>query len=204
VTAGVVGWIAGAYLIGAIPASYLVARWGAGIDLRQHGSKNLGATNVYRVLGWKYAVPAGVFDVVKGLAPVLLAKSQPEPWLPLAVGAAAVVGHVFSVFVGLKGGKGVATAGGVVLGLAPLALAVSIVVWGGVLKLTGYVSLGSILGALTLPLWVRILYPTQDYTFWVGIALALFIVYTHRVNIRRLMTGTESRFGRGAANGRTA
>ncbi|MDH5197007.1 MAG: glycerol-3-phosphate acyltransferase, partial [Gemmatimonadota bacterium] len=98
-----------AYLLGAIPMSWLVARFAAGVDLRAVGSGNLGATNLYRTLGWKYAVPAGLFDVAKGAAPTLLlpARVGPETWLPLVVGAAAIVGHVFSVFVRFRGGKGV-------------------------------------------------------------------------------------------------
>ncbi len=188
-----------AYLMGAIPTSWLAARYGAGIDLREHGSKNLGATNVFRVLGWKYAIPVGAFDVAKGTVPVLVLAplAGTQPWMPLAVGLTAILGHVYSVFVGFKGGKGVATAAGVVLGLAPLPLLASAVVWVAVLKLTGYVSLSSMLGALVFPAAAWLVRPDDPYLLAAGTALALFIVYTHRSNIRRLMTGTESRFGRG-------
>lgn len=190
-------WIAAAYLGGAIPTSYLVARWARGIDLREHGSKNLGATNLYRLLGWRYAVPVGLFDVAKGMVPTVLARGAlASEWEPLVVGAAAVVGHVFSPFVGFRGGKGVATAGGAVLALAPAALGASFGVWAVVVVISGYVSLGSMIGALTFPIWVRLLYPGASGTFWVGIALALFIVFTHRGNIRRLLAGTENRFRR--------
>jgi glycerol-3-phosphate acyltransferase PlsY len=121
-----VAWLAVSYLIGAIPTSYLVGRVFRGIDLREHGSRNLGATNLYRTMGWKYAVPVGLFDVAKGAVPVAVFGPQvPDVALfPVFCGIAAVLGHVFSVFVGFKGGKGVATAAGVVLGLAPLALLV--------------------------------------------------------------------------------
>ena len=194
-----VAWLVGGYLAGSIPTSYLAARFGAGIDLREHGSKNLGATNVYRVLGWKYAVPVGLFDVAKGAVPVILAASVlPQPWAPLAVGVAAVLGHVFSVFLRFRGGKGVATAAGVVLALAPAALGIAAVVWLTVLLTTGYMSLASMLGAITFPVAVRVLYPADGYALIVGIALALFIVYTHRSNIKRLLSGTENRFGRRA------
>lgn len=187
-----------AYLMGAIPTSWLAARLGAGIDLRQHGSKNLGATNVFRVLGWKYAIPVGVFDVAKGAVPVLvlapLVESSQE-WMPLAVGLTAILGHVYSAFVGFRGGKGVATAAGVVLGLAPLPLLASAAIWAAVLKFTGYVSLASMLGAVVFPVAAWVVRPEDRYLPAIGTALALFIIFTHRSNIRRLLAGTESRFG---------
>jgi glycerol-3-phosphate acyltransferase PlsY len=186
------------YLVGAIPMSWLVARLGAGVDLRRVGSGNLGATNLYRSLGWKYAIPAGLFDVAKGAAPTLLLPPRIgiEAWLPLAVGAAAITGHVFSVFVRFRGGKGVATAAGVVLALAPLPLLVSFVVWAAVVKLTGYVSLGSMLGAVAFPLAAWIIGVANPWVIPVGAALAAFIVFTHRSNVARLLAGTEHRFGR--------
>ena len=140
-------WFAASYLLGAIPTSYVVARLAKGIDLREVGSKNLGATNLYRSLGWSYAIPVGLFDVAKGAIPVLgfgpLAGGP--TWMPLALGVTAVAGHVFSVFVRFRGGKGVATAAGVMLGLAPWATVVSLVTWIVVVRWTGYVSLGSML-----------------------------------------------------------
>jgi len=190
-------WLLGGYLMGSIPTSYLAARFGAGIDLREHGSRNLGATNVYRVLGWKYAIPVGLFDVAKGAVPVLLASRwSNQPWLPLAVGVTAVLGHVFTVFMRFKGGKGVATAAGVVLALAPAALGVSALVWLAVLTATGYMSVASMLGAITFPVAVRVLEPGDTYALVLGIALTVFIIYTHRSNIRRLLNGTENRFGK--------
>src|SRR6266850_4323410 len=124
-------WLLASYLVGAIPTSYLVGRWFRGLDLREHGSRNLGATNLYRTLGWKFAVPAGLFDVAKGAIPVLLFGPRvPEvAYFPIWCGLMAVVGHVFSVFVGFKGGKGVATAAGMILGLAPLAFPAVAAVW---------------------------------------------------------------------------
>lgn len=189
--------LAGSYLLGAIPTGLLAARYGAGIDLRTRGSKNLGATNVYRVLGWKYAVPVGAFDIAKGAVPVLLLAPLvgDDAWIQLAAGVSAIFGHVFSVFVRFRGGKGVATAAGVVLGLAPLPMAASAAVWLTVLKLSGFVSLSSILGAVTFPIAAWLL-QADRYTLWMGIALSGFILYTHRSNIHRLMDGTESRFGR--------
>jgi glycerol-3-phosphate acyltransferase PlsY len=189
-----------AYLVGAIPTSWIAARLGAGIDLREHGSRNLGATNLYRVLGWRYAVPVGLFDVAKGTLPVLLLAPLvgTAAWMPIAVGLAAIMGHVFSVWVRFRGGKGVATAAGVVLALAPLPLLTSAVVWGGLLKATGYVSVASMAGAVVFPVAVWLIGSSNRYLLPVGAALAAFILFTHRSNIRRLLAGTENRFGRRA------
>ncbi len=195
-------WLGIGYLFGSIPTSYLAGRI-AGMDLRQHGSKNLGATNVYRVLGWKYAIPVGLVDIAKGALPVALVSGTAsyDQWVPLLVGGAAVAGHVFPVFLRFKGGKGVATAAGVVLALAPAPLGVSALVWVIVLLTTGFVSLASMLGAVTFPVAIRLLSPTSIYVFWAGVCLAAFIVFTHRANIGRLLSGTENRFGQ---RGRTA
>lgn len=187
-----------AYLVGAIPTTLIVARLGAGIDLRTVGSGNLGATNLYRAVGWKYAIPAGLFDIAKGALPTVLLPPRVgnAAWLPLAVGAAAIVGHVYSVFVRFRGGKGVATAAGVVLALAPIPLLISFAIWAVVLKATGYVSLGSMLGAIAFPIGAATLGTANPYVLPVGCVLAGFIVFTHRTNIRRLLAGTENRFGR--------
>jgi len=185
-----------AYLLGATPTSYLAAKLGRGIDLRKHGSKNLGATNVYRVLGWKYAIPVALIDVAKGAVPVVLFgrwAAGPE-WLPVALGIAAVMGHVYSPYVRFQGGKGVATAAGMFLALGPLALAISVPVWGLTLWLTGYVSASSLVAVALFPLWVRLTEPGARPTFWAAVVLALVIAYSHRANIRRLLAGTESRF----------
>ena len=188
-------WIVASYVLGATPTSYIAGRLGRGIDLREHGSKNLGATNVYRLLGWAYAFPVGIFDVAKGAVPVaLFGRWAGGPaWLPVILGGAAVLGHMFSPYVRFRGGKGVATAAGVFLALAPLAFAIALPVWALCLWITGYVSLSSIVAALTFPLWVRL---TTDAapTFWASVVLALLIVLAHRVNIKRLLGGTENRF----------
>lgn len=185
-----------AYLLGSIPTSFWVGRAVAGIDLREHGSKSLGATNLFRVLGWKYAIPVGMFDILKGALPVLVIAPAVgnAPWVPVLLGATAVLGHVYSVFAGFRGGKGVATAAGTVAALAPLALLASAVVWTVVVWVSGYVSLGSILGAVTFPVAAWLLQPGDRYTVAAGVILAGFIVFTHRGNIRRLLQGTEARF----------
>jgi acyl phosphate:glycerol-3-phosphate acyltransferase len=189
------------YLLGAIPTSHLVSRLFAKIDLREHGSGNLGATNLYRVLGWKYAIPVALFDIAKGAIPVLVFAPQvsDSELFGLACGVAAILGHVFSVFVGFKGGKGVATAAGVMLGLTPLALAVVATIWAVLVLLTGYVSLGSIAAAAVLPFAVYLLErPTTAELLWIDSAVAAGVIFLHRRNIERLLTGTESRFGRHA------
>jgi glycerol-3-phosphate acyltransferase PlsY len=185
-----------AYLLGATPTSYIAGRLGRGIDLRQHGSHNLGATNVYRVLGWRYAIPVGLIDVAKGVVPVAILGpwSNGPAWFTVALGIAAVLGHMFSPYVRFKGGKGVATAAGVFLGLAPLAVLIALGVWGGTLWLSGYVSVASLLAAVSFPLWVRVTAPGETYTFVAAIVLALLLVYAHRANVRRLIDGTENRF----------
>lgn len=187
-----------AYFLGATPTSYIVARAGYGLDLREHGSGNLGATNVFRVLGWKAAVPVGLVDVAKGWFPTtffpLWDASETPEWV-LAYGAAAIVGHVFSIYVRFRGGKGVATSAGVFLALAPWAVLVGLVVWLAVVSVTHIVSLGSLMAAITLPAAV---YLTGEPPTVVGLAigLALFVLYAHRANIVRLFRGEENRFGR--------
>jgi glycerol-3-phosphate acyltransferase PlsY len=194
-------WLLASYLLGAIPTSHLVSRIFAKIDLRQHGSGNLGATNLYRVLGWKYAIPVALFDIAKGAIPVLVFAPQvsDSELFGLACGIAAILGHVFSVFVRFKGGKGVATAAGVMLALTPLALAVAATVWALVVLLTGYVSLGSIAAAAVLPLAAYLLEsPRTPELLWIDTVVAAGVIILHRRNIQRLLKGTENRFGRRA------
>jgi glycerol-3-phosphate acyltransferase PlsY len=142
----------------------------------------------------------GLFDLAKGAIPVMVfgPRAGGGQVVPLLLGAAAVVGHVFSVFVKFKGGKGVATGAGVVLGTAPWAFLVALVVWAVVTRLSGYVSLGSILAAASLPPAVWLLHPERRGMVWLFALLALAIIALHGANIRRLAEGTENRFGRGA------
>jgi glycerol-3-phosphate acyltransferase PlsY len=189
-------WLLAAYVLGATPTAYLAGRLARGIDLREHGSRNLGATNVYRVLGWAWAIPVALIDVAKGAIPVALFVHWEggDPWMAVAVGIAAVLGHIFSPYLGFKGGKGVATAAGMFIALAPLAVAIALPVWGICLWLTGYVSLSSILAATTFPLLVRVTRPDAVATLWASVALAALILFSHRANIGRLLAGTENRF----------
>jgi glycerol-3-phosphate acyltransferase PlsY len=195
-------WLLASYLVGAIPTSYVAGRLFRGIDLREHGSRNLGATNLYRVLGWRYALPVGLLDAAKGLIPVLLfaPRVSDSELFALVCGLTAVVGHVFSVFVGFKGGKGVATAAGVMLALTPLALGVALLVWASLVFLTGYVSVGSITAAAVFPVAVYLLEPpARPAMLWLDVGVAAAIIWLHRRNIQRLLNGTENRFGRRAA-----
>ena len=185
-----------AYLIGAFPSSYVVGKLVRGIDLRQHGSGNLGATNAFRVLGWKAATPVFLLDIFKGWLPTFFFHQwdgTPDARWMLAYGAAAVIGHVFSVYVRFKGGKGVATGAGVFLALAPLAVLVGLVVWALLLFITRTVSIDSITAAAALPVAVSLLYD-QRLILILALALSLFVIYAHRANIRRLLRGEEHSF----------
>jgi glycerol-3-phosphate acyltransferase PlsY len=188
------------YLLGAIPTSFLAGKLFRGIDLRQHGSGNLGATNLYRTLGARFAIPVGLFDMAKGAIPVMLIApmASSSKYVAILCGIMAVVGHVFSVFVHFRGGKGVATASGVMLGLTPWAVLVSLAVWLIVVRASGYVSLGSMAGAIVLPVAAWLLHPLQRDIIWIQILVAMAIIWLHRANIRRLLAGTENRFGRRA------
>ncbi len=191
-----------AYVMGATPTSFWVGKAFFGVDLREKGSGNLGATNAYRILGWKAALPVAVFDVFKGWLPVWLFPqihgAVPWSWT-LAYAGAAIVGHVFSFWVRFKGGKGMAASTGAFLALAPWAVLVGLVVWLSVVFTTRIVSLGSILAAVSLPLSAYFL-PHQGGTLLVGftIALAAFVIWAHRTNVRRLLRGEENRFGSGS------
>jgi glycerol-3-phosphate acyltransferase PlsY len=193
--------ILAAYVVGSIPAAFIAGKL-AGIDLRTHGSGNLGATNVTRVLGWKVGLPVYLFDTVKGALPVLflpawLGVAGSQGWA-LAYGIAAIVGHVRPVFLlGRGGGKGVATAGGVFLALAPYATLISAAVFVAAVAISGFVSLGSLLAALALPLALLVVQGPRSPVFGASVVVSLFVWYTHRANIGRLRRGEESRFGRG-------
>jgi glycerol-3-phosphate acyltransferase PlsY len=186
------------YLWGAIPASWMAGKL-RGVDLRQHGSGNLGATNTFRVLGAKVAAPVMVFDVLKGFLPVLLFTrwDGTGDWRwGLAYGAAAIVGHVFSIYMRFRGGKGVATSAGVFLAEAPLAVGVGLVVWLVVLAATRMVSAASVAAAAVVG--VLLLLPLSHLPIEIrvlGCAICAFVIFAHRSNLRRILDGTESRFG---------
>jgi acyl phosphate:glycerol-3-phosphate acyltransferase len=188
------------YLIGSIPAAYIAGK-SRGIDLRRYGSGNLGATNVVRTLGWKVGLLVFAFDVVKGALPVFLFPQwAPGPLsrevVAILCGVAAIIGHFRPVFLKFgKGGKGVATATGVFLALAPLPTLAGLAVFGVVFLTSGYVSLGSLTAAVVLPALLLATEGVRSPVFQISVALAAFVFWTHRANIRRLRRGEEYRFG---------
>jgi glycerol-3-phosphate acyltransferase PlsY len=190
-----------AYALGSIPAAYLAGKW-KGIDLRKHGSGNLGATNVFRTLGPRIGVAVFAFDMMKGAIPVLFFWRYVDPSLMSAIvvqilcGVAAIAGHVRPLWLGFgKGGKGVATAGGVFLALAPIETGLALAAFALTLFASGYVSLGSMIAALLLPVLLFIRDGVSPL-FIVCSVIALFVFWTHRANIERLRQGTENRFGK--------
>ncbi|MFZ1947522.1 MAG: glycerol-3-phosphate 1-O-acyltransferase PlsY [bacterium] len=203
------GLAALAYLLGSIPFGFLVGR-ARGVDLRKKGSGNIGATNIYRALGFKVALAVFALDAAKGLAatrliPLVIPPAHPQggaaAYLPLLCGAAAVLGSVASIFMGFKGGKGVATGAGVFLGLAPLTTAICLAIWAALVAAFKYVSLGSMVAALALPVLLAAFNRdgfTADPVFYLGLVVAALVVTRHRANIMRLARGTEGRVGRTA------
>jgi glycerol-3-phosphate acyltransferase PlsY len=192
--------IAAAYLLGSVPFAYLVSKSRAGVDIRDVGSGNAGATNVLRELGAGPAVTVLAADVVKGLLPVAVAQALDAPvWVQGATATAAVLGHVFPVFLSLRGGKGVATAAGAFSLLLALPLTLSGLVFLGMVVWRGYVSLGSIVAAASFPLfaWLSAGAGLGDEDAWTTTVCALIvgglIVAKHWKNIRRLAAGTEPR-----------
>lgn len=184
------------YLIGAIPTGYIVTKYIKDIDLRKMGSGNVGATNVTRALGFKMGLMVAIFDILKGFIAVLSAQillPSPSPsYFLFIIGLAAIVGHNWSIFLGFSGGKGVATTLGVVLKLLPICFFIFIIIWIILTVITRYVSLASILGALSLPISSYFLNFDIDYIIFT-IILALSIILTHHENINRLLHGKENR-----------
>ncbi len=193
-----------AYVVGATPTSYWVGLAAHDLDLREHGSGNLGATNALRVMGWKSAVPVLLVDIGKGWVPAAL-------FPPLAgvgfawsflFGLAAIGGHMFSFWVGFKGGKGMATGAGALLALAPTAVLIGFILWFCVTLGSGYVSLASVLVAVAMPFIIAFT-PHQGGVelIWLSSGLAALIVWKHRTNVRRLIRGEENRFSRTSKDG---
>ena len=188
--------IAAAYLLGSIPNGLLLARL-KGVDLQKVGSGNIGATNVYRCVGKGWGVAAFVLDAVKGFAPAFvfprLMESAP-PWLGLACGVAAVAGHNWPVWLKFKGGKGVSTSAGMLLGIAPAAVGVGFLVFAATVLITRFVSLGSILAALAVPAAYVWLYGIENRLLAGAlVVMGALVIVKHRANLRRLLAGTEPR-----------
>jgi glycerol-3-phosphate acyltransferase PlsY len=188
--------VAAAYLLGSVPFGYVIPRVVRGDDIRRHGSGNVGATNVWRVYGRSLGLPVAVLDVAKGLVPTAIALWLGGDWVAVLAGAAAMVGHARPVFLGFsKGGKMVATAGGVALALAPLAALACAVIWLTVFAIARYASLASLLAAAALPLLCLAFGESWPVVAFTALA-ALGVLALHRQNVRRLLAGTEPRFSR--------
>lgn len=191
--------LAASYLIGSIPVGYIIGKVFYHKDIRQSGSGNIGATNALRLFGTKVGVLILILDMFKGFIVVLLAKSVfgSASVLPVLCALAVILGHIFTLFLKFKGGKGVATAGGAFLALAPLALGLMLLTFVVITTLTRYVSLGSILGALGfgILIWAQQLSsPQPNYLMAVFCTLVvLMIIFKHKANIGRLLKGTENR-----------
>jgi glycerol-3-phosphate acyltransferase PlsY len=192
------------FCLGSIPNGYIIAKAFEGIDIREYGSKNIGATNVGRVIGWKYGFPVLLLDTLKGVIPVLTVRfffHEWHNWEPLNVslllGGLAILGHVYTPFLNFKGGKGVATALGVCLSLVPVTTFGAIIVFFIVYRLSGFVSLGSIIGSISMPILYIVF-----ISFWREgqlsfsilyslIFLAVIITVAHRENLIRIIQGKE-------------
>jgi glycerol-3-phosphate acyltransferase PlsY len=183
-----------AYLLGSVPFGLLISK-AKGVDIRKQGSGNIGATNVLRCLGKPLGITCFVLDALKGYLPAALFPliGKVDPTFGILFGTAAILGHNFPVFLNFKGGKGVATSAGVLLGVAPLAVVIGLAAWVIVFKVSGYVSLGSIIATLVVIItgW------TAGYGPVIATALTLLgalSIYRHRSNIQRLLAGTENKF----------
>jgi glycerol-3-phosphate acyltransferase PlsY len=188
-----------AYMLGAIPTGYWLGKTWKRVDICQHGSGNVGATNVFRVLGPVPGVITLVIDILKGVVPVLWAKHlyMATPRQAAIVGAAAIIGHTTSPFVRFRGGKGVATSAGVFLALLPVPAGISVVVFAICLALTRMVSASSIAAAITLAITAFLLSPERILAY-VALVIAILVIAKHRSNIQRIMAGTELRIGQHA------
>jgi glycerol-3-phosphate acyltransferase PlsY len=199
----IIGLALAAYLIGSIPIGFIAGKAG-GVDLRTIGSGNYGATNVYRAFGLKLALLVFVLDVAKGFVgtrvlPLLWEADISMEWLRLVCGISVIAGSVASIFMKFRGGKGVANSVGVFLGLTPAATGICLAVWGALFARFRYVSLGSITGAICLPILTAVLAEeprfTRDPVFYLALVVAVIVIARHRANIKRLLKGTENRIG---------
>ncbi|HOJ30491.1 MAG TPA: glycerol-3-phosphate 1-O-acyltransferase PlsY [bacterium] len=190
-------WIILGYLSGSLVWGYWIGKFFYGIDLRNKGSGNIGATNVFRVLGPVPGIFTFVLDVLKGALPVILVKNiyakDANQIILATVGIAAIIGSKFSLFLRGKGGKSVNCSFGVILAMMPVEAIFSLVVWLGIFTLTGYVSLASIAAATALPFLILILQKNMPLIF-IGILIFIVVIFAHRDNIKRLIEGKENRF----------
>lgn len=209
--------ILGSYLIGSFPSAVIISKTFFGFDIRQKGSGNMGSTNAMRVLGWKWGLLVQVLDVLKGILAVnlvyllfdgQLAFVNSTPFeditvMKMVAGLFAVVGHIWSVFVGFKGGKGMNTGGGFLLAIAPTEVAIAFGLFLLVVMVSGYISLGSIIAAITIPTAMFLRHnvfsvdiPGYHIIIYFTIAICLMVVYAHRSNIGRILHGNENKFSK--------
>lgn len=193
-----------AYVIGSVPTAFWIGKMFFGIDIREHGSKNMGASNTFRVMGPWWGTVVLLVDLSKGIAAVQLAQLvQPNDWLgsekmfwQLLLGLIAVVGHVFPLFAGFRGGKGVATLFGVVLAIQPWTALISIAAFVVVVFLTKYISLGSMIAAVVFMICVWFAFNESNvYLRWFSIIAAILVIFNHRSNLARLISGSEKKIG---------
>ncbi|SEB14014.1 glycerol-3-phosphate acyltransferase PlsY [Thalassobacillus cyri] len=178
-----------AYLLGSIPSGLLVGKLGYGIDIREHGSGNLGGTNTFRVLGKKAGLFVTIADILKGTLATVLAVIFTPDINPLIIGIVAVIGHMYPIFAGFRGGKAVATSGGVILGVNPLVFGIMIATFFVMLYLTKYVSLSSMITGVVS---MTVSFFLGDLGLFIVITLlTLFVIYRHRANIKRILNKTE-------------
>lgn len=192
----VLSFVVFGYILGSFPTGVIVGKKFKNIDIREHGSKNSGATNAYRVLGTKLGITVLLGDIFKGFIPLLAGHyfNLSENQL-IIVGVAAILGHTFSPFLNFKGGKGVATSLGVFLFLVPEVIITLIIIFIAVVYFSKYISLASIIVSVLFPILVFFYYPERKYmVFSVGIIIATYIIYKHKGNIVRLKNGTENKF----------
>lgn len=205
------------YLLGSIPTGVLVSKYFFGFDIRKKGSGNMGSTNAFRTLGWKWGLFVQIVDILKGYLAVALIAAylgkgitipnatmfEDLTLIKILAGIAAVSGHIWSVFVGFKGGKGVNTAAGMLIGLLPVDVAVAAVLFIIAVIFSGYISLGSIVAAFGIPGSMLVRYnilgadiPGYGILIYFSIGLMLLVLYTHRTNIKRLLKGNENKFSK--------
>lgn len=182
------------YFFGAIPSGVWIGKIFKNIDVRDYGSKNSGATNSYRVLGAKLGIAVLIIDVLKGFIPLYIASKFNLAYNDLVIlGLVAILAHTFSCFISFKGGKGVATSLGVFLFLAPVITLILLVIFILVVYFTEYISLGSITAAFLLPIFTFFTH-RDTYLFTLSVVIAIFVIYRHKTNISRLLSGTENKF----------
>jgi glycerol-3-phosphate acyltransferase PlsY len=209
--------IALSYLVGSFPTALIVSKKKFGFDIREKGSGNVGSTNAFRILGWKWGLVVQVVDVLKGVFAVIviaglvgsdidlnkLTSFQDFTIIQFVAGIAAVCGHIWSVFANFRGGKGINTAAGFLIGIAPIDVTIAIGIFILAVIFSGYISLGSMAGAVAFPSSIFIRYnilkdqiPGYEIMIYFSVALALLLLFTHRKNIKRLLKGTENRFSK--------